>query len=51
MSLPKIGSICYVKDPSICANGAYLQWIDLDDPSVLSEEGGGPGAACRSMST
>jgi hypothetical protein len=34
MNPPKIGIICYVKDPSICANGVYLEWIDPDDPSV-----------------
>ena len=42
-----VGSICYVKDPSICANGVYIEWIDPDDPSVLSEESGGPGTARR----
>ena len=47
MNLPNIGSICYVKDPSICANGVYLEWIDPDDPSVLPEERGGPSTAWR----
>ena len=30
MNLPKIGSICYVKDPSICANP--------DEPSVAMKK-------------
>src|SRR5580704_5847138 len=47
MNLPKTGSICYVKDPSIYANGVCLEWIDPDDPSVLSEESGGPSTAGR----
>ena len=45
MNLRKIVSICYVKDPSICDAGIYLEWIDPDDPSVLSEESGGPSTA------